>query len=122
MPLLSPSPPMINYPSIDFSFLSPFSNISGNPPHAPVLSFQNLPDVLIHAIPALALLMLIFSSLIFTESISMSKYPRYKEYQERVSMFGLCTLGKGLWLKWAGRKEEVEMLIWGDSKELNKTE
>ncbi|KAF9466519.1 hypothetical protein BDZ94DRAFT_1319395 [Collybia nuda] len=123
MPLLSPSPPNITYSEIDLSLLPTLSMIFEDFPHALIPFFQHLLGPLTHVVPALALLALIFSSLIFTESISMTKYPGYKAYRERVGMLGIIsTLEKGLLLKWNGRREEVDAIVWGKVKKLRKAE
>ncbi|KAF9466520.1 hypothetical protein BDZ94DRAFT_1295672 [Collybia nuda] len=118
MPLLSPSPPNLTHAGIDLSLFPSFSTIFNNFPYALAPFFQHLLEPLTHVMPALALTALFFSSTIFTESITMSKYPEgYKAYQERVGMFGVFrTLEKGLLLKWNGRKDEVEAAIWGTKK------
>ncbi|KAI0297253.1 hypothetical protein B0F90DRAFT_1575165, partial [Multifurca ochricompacta] len=65
--------------------------------------------------PSLALCLLFFSSTLFTESISMSKYPRgYAAYRTRVAMFVPILTpiwGALLWL--TGSKSQVEELVWG---------
>lgn len=118
MPLLSPSPPNLTHVGIDLSLLPPLSKISENFPYALVPFFQHLLAPFVHLVPALALSALFFSSTIYTESITASKYPEgYKAYRERVGMFGVVrTLEKGLLLKWNGRKEEVEAIVWGKGK------
>ncbi|EMD33474.1 hypothetical protein CERSUDRAFT_118057 [Gelatoporia subvermispora B] len=67
--------------------------------------------------PAVVLCTLFFSSTIFTESISLSKYPEaYKAYQSRVAMFvPFLTPVWGLWLKLWGKKEEVDEIVYGQS-------
>lgn len=80
-----------------------------------------------HILPAISLSILFYSSTIFTEAISLSKYPvAYKAYQRRVGMFtpGL-TLAKGLWVQFVNgelAKERVERLVWGDSVAKGKTQ
>lgn len=71
--------------------------------------------------PSLSLCLLFFSSTIFTESISMSKYSEaYGAYKQRVSMFvPFLTPVWGLLLRLTGRKETVEVLVWGRKVELN---
>lgn len=65
--------------------------------------------------PALVICTLFFSSTLFTESITRSKYKvPYSAYQRRVAMFvPLLTPVWGLWLKLTGEKESVEELVWG---------
>lgn len=68
--------------------------------------------------PSLLLSALIYSSTIFTESISEPKYPGYKYYQRRVAMFWpLDTTFKALWVRVVGGKKEkaiVDEFLWGD--------
>lgn len=64
--------------------------------------------------PALALSALFFSSTLYTEAITASKYPGYAAYQARVGMFSpVATVFKGLWLAVAGGRVEIERTIWG---------
>lgn len=124
MPLLSPSPPHLTHAGIDLTLLLPLVKITKDFPRALFPFFEHLLTPLVHVVPALALSALFFSSTIYTESITVSKYPEgYKAYQERVGMFGVSrTLEKGLWLKWNGRKEEVEAIVWGKGSKLAKVE
>ena len=65
-------------------------------------------------LPALVICSLFFSSTLFSESISASKYPGYKAYQQRVSMFvPFLTPVWGLYLKVLGKKEEVDKIVYG---------
>ncbi|EJF64494.1 hypothetical protein DICSQDRAFT_178157 [Dichomitus squalens LYAD-421 SS1] len=65
-------------------------------------------------IPSLVISSLFFSSTIFTESVSAAKYPEYKAYQQRVSMFvPFLTPVWGLYLKLLGKKEEIDKLVYG---------
>ncbi|TFK98662.1 hypothetical protein BDV98DRAFT_606692 [Pterulicium gracile] len=60
----------------------------------------------VYAAPAVVLSSLFLGSTIFTESISASKYPEYKQYQEEVPMFGpfgISGFRTGP-LRWAKRK------------------
>ena len=70
--------------------------------------------------PILALCSLGYSSTLFTESISFSKYPEaYGAYQQRVAMFvPFLTPVWGLLLKARGGnvKVKVENLVWGQSE------
>lgn len=80
-----------------------------------------------HVLPAVCLSILFYSSTIFTEAISLSKYPAaYKAYQRRVGMFSAGqTLAKGLWIKYVNgslAEERVERLVWGDSVAKGKTQ
>lgn len=73
---------------------------------------------LIDLLPAIALSILFFSSTLYTEAISSSKYPEaYAAYQDRVGMFSpSLTLFKALKLKFVdGEKKakEVDELVWG---------
>ena len=65
--------------------------------------------------PSLVLCSLFFSSTLFTESISLSKYPEaYKAYRKRVSMFvPFLTPVWGLLLQLQGKKEEVDRVVYG---------
>lgn len=79
-----------------------------------------------HVLPAICLAILFHSSTLFTESISLTKYPvAYKAYQRRVGMFSVIdTVLKGLWLKQVHggfAYERVERLVWGDSVAKAKT-
>lgn len=67
--------------------------------------------------PAIVLCTLFFSSTIYTESISLSKYPvAYRAYQQRVAMFvPLLTPVWGVVLKLLGKKDEVDDLVYGQS-------
>ncbi|KAG6373315.1 hypothetical protein JVT61DRAFT_6456 [Boletus reticuloceps] len=65
--------------------------------------------------PGLVLCTLFFSSTMFTESISLSKYPvAYKAYQQRVDMFiPLCTLVWGAILSAQGKRQAVDEIVYG---------
>ena len=65
--------------------------------------------------PALVLCTLFFSSTLFTESISLSKYPEgYRAYQQRVAMFvPFLTPVWGFVLQLQGKKADTEHLVWG---------
>ncbi|KAL5504060.1 hypothetical protein ACEPAH_8133 [Sanghuangporus vaninii] len=81
---------------------------------------------LVSLIPPLALCTLFFSSTIFTESISESKYPKaYRAYKRRVAMFvPFLTPVCGWILQLQGKKEYCDRLVYGDgiTKENQKTE
>lgn len=79
---------------------------------------------LLPLIPCLFLCVLFFSSTIYTEKITKSKYPvGYGCYQERVAMFvPLLTPVWGVWTSLTGRREEVERRIWGEGKGKAKAE
>lgn len=98
--------------------------IAENFPYALIPFFRHLLEPFVHVIPALALTALVYASLVYTEGISASKYPEgYKAYQERVGMLGVIgTLEKGLLLKWKGRREEVEAIVWGEEGKTEKVE
>lgn len=66
--------------------------------------------------PAMALSCLFIGSTLFTESISLKKYPvTYKAYQRRVSMFlPWDTVIKGFLLALSKENVEVERLVWGN--------
>jgi len=81
------------------------------------LSWDTIPSLVLQMTPAIALCSLFISSTIFTESISVPKYPVYKEYQRRVSMFiPIFTPLCGLWLSMFGEKEKVDKLVYGGEK------
>jgi len=94
----------------------------------PILSSDTLPRLahgldgpitpLAALIPPLALCTLFFSSTIFTESISIAKYPQaYRAYQNRVGMFvPLLTPVYGWWLQVRGKKEHTDRLVYGGKK------
>ncbi|KAF8896529.1 hypothetical protein BD779DRAFT_1433257 [Infundibulicybe gibba] len=109
-PLLAPSPPFL--PAI-----SPLiAHLTAGNITLPMF-FTLLVPALQLLSPALSLSLLFFSSTLFTEAITKAKYTeRYALYCERVDMFGIGTLGKGLWLAASGRKSEVERDVWGSGK------
>ncbi|KAJ7677362.1 hypothetical protein B0H17DRAFT_1207117 [Mycena rosella] len=81
---------------------------------APVFDPYALLEPLLPLTPALALSALFFSSTIYTEAITSSKYVGYASYQERVGMFSpLDTFVKGLTLALTGKKAKVERVVWG---------
>jgi hypothetical protein len=90
----------------------------------PILASPRLPKIssadltpLWPLVPALAIGGLFFSSTIFTESISASKYPEYAAYQSRVGMFWPSTTWlKGIWLTVTGGKAEADRTVWGPAK------
>jgi len=90
IPLLSPDSPKLDFPPTSLTSLAPL-------------------------LPCSILCLLIFSSTIFTESISKGKYSiAYAAYQERVAMFvPLLTPLWGALLKLQGRKESVDALVYG---------
>jgi steroid 5-alpha reductase family enzyme len=75
-------------------------------------------------LPALVLCLLFFSSTLFTESISRSKYPAaYKMYQERVAMFvPFLTPVWGVLANFRGRKEVLDGALWRKVKSKEKAE
>jgi len=67
--------------------------------------------------PALVLCSLFLSSARFSEGLSAPKYPAYKVYQQRVSMFvPFLTPVWGLLLQLQGKKNEVDELLFGQKK------
>jgi len=74
--------------------------------------------------PALVLCGLFFSSTLFTESISRSKYPeKYAMYQDRVAMFvPILTPVWGVWTAYRGKKEVIDEALWGNGKGKGKAE
>ncbi|KAG6832835.1 hypothetical protein H0H92_009455 [Tricholoma furcatifolium] len=124
IPLLSPSPPHLHFnTSFSIHLIPSLTAIRQDFPNAlyPLLTHFSTP--MADIAPALALSLLFYSSTLFTESISASKYPKeYKAYQKRVGMFSpLHTLEKGIMLSLRGRKAETEQLVWGEG-EKGKTE
>ncbi|KAJ6570259.1 hypothetical protein DFH09DRAFT_1154498 [Mycena vulgaris] len=91
---------------------------------APVFDPYALLQPLVPLTPALALSALFFSSTMYTEAITASKYAGYAAYQARVGMFSpVDTLFKGLKLAVTGKKAEVEKAVWGaDAKGKGKME
>jgi len=84
---------------------------------APVIDWQALLEPLLPLTPALCLSALFFSSTIYTEAITASKYPAYAAYQQRVGMFSpVETVLKGIKLTLTGKRGEVEKAIWGSVK------
>lgn len=69
--------------------------------------------------PALILSILFVSSTLFTESITLSKYPvAYAAYQNRVGMFGVPTIKWTFWFRWnQDDHKRIEDLVWGDVSE-----
>jgi len=120
MPLLSPSPPWSFPASPDLSAFPPLSELVEHFPKSLYPVFEQIKPKLEpveYALPAIALTVLFYSSTLYTEAITQSKYDAYKAYKERVGVFGfVSTWEKGLWLAWSGRKEEVEAAIWGSRK------
>ena len=84
------------------------------------------PDIL-YILPAASLSLLFYSSTIFTESISKSKYPQaYAAYQKRVSMFDPS---KTLWKAIVHRlfrsepeRKKIDDLVWGDEQIIKKSQ
>ena len=78
-------------------------------------TFTEALQTLVPLAPSLALCLLFLSSTRFTESISVSKYPRgYAAYRTRVAMFvPMLTPVWGGLLHLTGGKAEVEELVWG---------
>ncbi|KAF8339866.1 uncharacterized protein EI90DRAFT_3012788 [Cantharellus anzutake] len=91
-------------------FMSLFPILENNNVH-------NFIDYFLLMLPSLSLCLLIYSSTLFTEKISSSKYPAYRLYQQRVAMFWpVETWIKTLYLKYIkGEKirQSVENGIWG---------
>lgn len=81
---------------------------------APVFDPYALLRPLLPLTPALALSALFFSSTIYTEAITASKYARYATYKARVGMFSpLETLMKGFFLSLTGKKGPMDKELWG---------
>jgi hypothetical protein len=81
-----------------------------------VTALQNDPlSILLPFLPAFSQILLFIGSTIFTESISLSRYPvAYSVYQRRVGMFFPVPWGWAL-----GDEERVrgDKLLWADGKE-----
>jgi len=91
----------------------------------PILATETLPKLeageitpLFSLIPALALCALFMGSTLFTEYISLSKYPKaYKAYQRRVSMFmPFLTPAWGWVLQLQNQKDYCDRLVFGSGK------
>ena len=97
--------------------LIPLLSLPGTP--ALVASHERtLSDALCDLVPlspSLALCLLFISSTRFTESISVSKYPRgYAAYRTRVAMFvPILTPVWGALLSLMGGRREADELVWG---------
>ncbi|KAJ7086037.1 hypothetical protein B0H15DRAFT_353673 [Mycena belliarum] len=80
---------------------------------APVFNPYALLAPLVPLTPAIALSALFFSSTMYTEAITASKYAGYAAYRARVGMFSpIDTLFKGFILAVTGKKADVEKTIW----------
>jgi len=66
-------------------------------------------------LPSLVLCALFLASTVFTESISLSKYPvAYKAYQQRVGMFiPICAVMRGAVLSAQGKRQAVDEVVYG---------
>ncbi|KAF7312143.1 hypothetical protein MIND_00226700 [Mycena indigotica] len=83
----------------------------------PVFDLNTLLEPIIPFIPSIALSALFFSSTLYTEAITLSKYPHYRSYQARVGMFSpLDTIAKGIMLALSGKRAEVEREVWDKGK------
>ncbi|KAK9900301.1 hypothetical protein P389DRAFT_192582 [Cystobasidium minutum MCA 4210] len=61
---------------------------------------------------------LIGSTVLLTEPISSSKYPKYRQYQRRVGMFfPSTTILKGIWLALTGNLATVNEQVYGSGKQ-----
>ncbi|KAF8072047.1 hypothetical protein FPV67DRAFT_1667492 [Lyophyllum atratum] len=122
-PLLAPAPPHLSFTSSPFHLIPSITVIRQNP-YVLIPILERLLAPLANLIPALSLSALFFSSTIFTESISLSKYPKeYRAYQKRVGMFSpLRTWEKGLVLAWQGKRKAVEEVVWGTGSKAGKKE
>ncbi|KAK2460931.1 hypothetical protein APHAL10511_007401 [Amanita phalloides] len=117
MPLLAAPPPHI--PHISASQLA-----AAYPDQLKSLMTSLYPSVL-YIIPAGSLSLLFYSSTLFTESISKSKYPEaYAAYQKRVPMFDPSKL---LWKLIVHRlfrskveRKKIDDFVWGDAHSTKK--
>lgn len=80
-------------------------------------TIHNFMDFFFPMLPSITLCLLVYSSTLYTEGISSSKYPTYKVYQQRVPMFWPMEVWtKWVWLKFVKGeqdKKNVEKSIWG---------
>lgn len=104
-PILSP----------DSQFIATFSSFG--------FGGHDLQDHLAHfgyqILPAVSLCLLFWSSTIFTESITASKYPAYQAYQKRVAMFSpISTLLLRIVrpLIFGEDEKDLDRLIWNSEK------
>ncbi|KIY45437.1 DUF1295-domain-containing protein [Fistulina hepatica ATCC 64428] len=110
MPLMAPEPPSL--PSLAY-LKHVLSAMSTLPPSHIVTALSPC----VHLAPAVALSLLFYSSTLFTESITASKYKAYSAYKQRVAMFGfLKTFWLGMYLYIRGDKNAVEAQIWTKGK------
>jgi hypothetical protein len=100
-----------------------FPILSPSAPSLPAVPLDSVTSLYPLA-PALVLCLLFFSSTLFTESISLSKYPeKYVLYQERVAMFvPVFTPIWGVLAVLRGRKAMMDEVLWGNGKGKGKTE
>jgi len=75
---------------------------------------QNPVPYLIPFVPCLSLVALFASSTVFTESITLSRYPEYRIYQKRVGMFLPIPWG---WFFNEDERKKVNRVLWGNDKE-----
>lgn len=74
-------------------------------------------------VPALVYCSVFLGSTPLTETITAGKYPGYKAYQQRVSMFiPWLTPIWGFVLQLRGKKEEIDRIVYGDGKLIVKHE
>jgi len=70
-------------------------------------------------VPALVYCAIFLGSTPMTEAITSGKYPGYKAYQQRVSMFvPWLTPFWGFVLRLRGKKEEIDRIVYGGGKTL----
>ena len=68
-------------------------------------------------VPSLVYCAIFLGSTPMTEAITSGKYPGYKAYQQRVSMFvPWLTPFWGFVLMLRGKKEEIDRIVYGDGK------
>lgn len=122
MPLMAPAPPNLPLQSELPPLKTILVALASPDLHKPLvdsLKASLLPAVF-YLIPGIALSALFFSSTIYTESITKSKYTTaYDAYQRRVAMFSPAkTIQKWLKLKYLSSpkdQDSVQQLVWGDS-------
>jgi hypothetical protein len=123
MPIIAPSPPNLLETDELLALLPSTSSLLNKFPDSLFPFLHAFWKSHYHLFPAFSLSLLFISSTWYTESISTGKYPTYKAYQERVSMFGgLLTFFKGQWLALTGRAAEVNAALWESGQKVQKTD
>lgn len=120
--------PLIALPPPNVSHIGPtqLTQAFANPDLLKSTVASLFPDIL-YILPAASLSLLFFSSTLFTEGISKSKYPQaYAAYQKRVSMFDPS---KALWnalvhrlFRSESERKKIDDLVWGDVQDIKKSQ